>query len=608
MEKLKYLKNDIFQILSDINDGKSYESVAVQYNEYSIMMIELISKKNKKWYDHLFNYIGEELLNGILEDDLIRELKNIYIDRKLINHVIEKIYEDATNSSDNVPDDKKSSVIIKLDDIIFKNYRQNQYHALKYMFDNRINVSQNNTSYSVPKTGICCQATGCGKTYIGLNALKMIGELNNYNPTITILWFSERKSILTDLFLTFDTEQNIYKQNNKHYNDWKENGIVDMNKFILYEFVHNNDIMWYKKINKTTTKPKIIIVNRAWLVNNKLYKKIINNIPCLIIHDEMHSCTNDTTYKFCKYVKKTWKSSIIGFSATPIRMGNSSKQNKDLYKKIKYIYSTDNEILNIISNHPIIDALNTIPPVIVPPKFVLFNSDIGNNLDNNNEYMWIDTKDDYADISKNEFICLMTKLNESINILPYKKLIAWCGTIKRCKTWKYLFDTYKNKYNNLIHITSYVDHSQNIGNDYELFKILDKDGILFCADKHREGSDIYKLDGCLLLDNVRIRSILVFIQCIGRVMRKGPGKEFGLVVDSYIKESDMTNNQAIVLKIIEYYNIITNSSTHFTESKQKINQFKKLKENLNLDIKTKTIRINILRSTIDIKCTDMTWN
>jgi len=634
MERLKHLKNDILKILSDIDDGKSFESISVQYNEYSKMMVEIIGKKNKKWYDRLFKYIGEELLKGMSEEGLSKELKNMRLDRKLINHLIDCLYEEINNESDgsdesNESDDlnkqlmsqddvkipnhspmkvcKKTPKLITLDDIIFKDPRQNQYDALKYMFDNRIKISLNNTTYDVQKTGCCCQATGCGKTFIGLNAMKMVGMLNNYNPSITIIWFSERKSILTDLFLTFDTKHNTYIQNKDRYAEWKKNGIVDMDRFILYEFVHTNDIRWYERVNMITSKPKIIIINRTWLVNNTLYRLITSNIPCLIIHDEMHSCTNDTTYKFCKYVKETWNSSIIGFSATPFRMVSSSKQNKDLYKKIKYIYSTEGDALNVISNHPIMCALNSKPSPIVPPKFVLFNSEIGNMMDADNKYIWVDG-DDYEAISKNEFICMMTKLNNQINTLPYRKLIAWCGTIKRCRTWKYLFDIHKKKYSKLIHTKTYMDHSQNIENEYELFKTLNSDGILFCADKHREGSDIYNLDGCMLLDNVRTRSILVFIQCIGRVMRRGVGKKFGLVIDSYIRDSDKTNNQAIISKIIEYYNQISNSSTHFADSKEKVNRYRDLKANLNLDISTKTIQIKCSGITIHIKCTDMTWN
>ena len=596
-KEIQFLFNCIKIYTSLLNEQKTeIFNTWYIYEEYDNIQ-ESFDKLNCKKLYNLFCDIKSKLQNKETHETIH---KNINRHNGIVQYILDYI-------------DKKQPIslvscdtLLTLDAIIFKDYRQNQYDALKYMFDNRHKITQNNTLYDVPNTGICCQATGCGKTYIALNVLKMVAELNNYNSNITILWFTERKSILTDLFLTLDTKQNMYIQNNKLYDKWKNNKIIDMNLFILYEFVHNNDVKWYNKINKKTNKPKIIIINRTWLANNKLYKNITNNIPCLIIHDEMHSCTNDTTYDFFEYVKKNWMSSIIGFSATPIRMVNSLKKNKEMHNKIKYIYSTNNEKLNIISNHSIMNALDSKPKVIVPPKFVLFNSE--NDIDSDIKYMHIDTDDDLIKISKNEFRCLMTKLNKSIKILPYKKLIAWCGTIKRCSMWKYLFDAHKNKYTNLMHIKTYIDHSKHIENDYELFKYLDNNGILFCANKHREGSDISNLDGCLLLDDVKNRSMLVFIQCIGRVMRCGLNKHFGLVIDSYIKKESETNNQAIITKIIEYYNIISNSSTHYNDTKEKINQYKNLKEKLNLDIETKTIKINISGIIIDIKCSDMTWN
>jgi hypothetical protein len=130
---------------------------------------------------------------------------------------------------------------------------------------------------------------------------------------------------------------------------------------------------------------------------------------------------------------------------------------------------------------------------------------------------------------------------------------------------------------------------------------------LFCADKHREGSDIPFLDGCMFLDNVRERSIVVFIQCIGRIMRTCVGKTFGLVIDSYIKDTE-TENMAVFSKITQYYNIISNSDTYFNSSKEKINRYNVIKESINLDVKREIISFTCHGITIEIKCSDITWN
>ena len=47
-----------------------------------------------------------------------------------------------------------------------------------------------------------------------------------------------------------------------------------------------------------------------------------------------------------------------------------------------------------------------------------------------------------------------------------------------------------------------------------------RNSILFCAVKHREGSDIPNIDGCIFMDMVQKRSKRVFIQSMGRVLRK----------------------------------------------------------------------------------------
>ena len=50
--------------------------------------------------------------------------------------------------------------------------------------------------------------------------------------------------------------------------------------------------------------------------------------------------------------------------------------------------------------------------------------------------------------------------------------------------------------------------------DYNVFENLNEKGILFCAAKHREGSDIKNLDTCIFLDYVEDRYSQNFVQCI----------------------------------------------------------------------------------------------
>jgi hypothetical protein len=150
-------------------------------------------------------------------------------------------------------------------------------------------------------------------------------------------------------------------------------------------------------------------------------------------------------------------------------------------------------------------------------------------------------------------INIIKNVYELIKPLQYKKIIIWAGMIQSCieyaDEWKQYFPDF------LI----CVDTSKNdIHNKYATFKEFDNishNALLFCASKHREGSDIKNLDGCIFLDFVQNRYSKTFVQCIGRVLRKDieNKKKFGLIID--IKAQSSTK---IIDKMIHYLNIPSN--------------------------------------------------
>ena len=79
---------------------------------------------------------------------------------------------------------------------------------------------------------------------------------------------------------------------------------------------------------------------------------------------------------------------------------------------------------------------------------------------------------------------------------------------------------------------------KKFGNYNDFYNINNK-SILFCAVKHREGSDIPNIDGCIFMDKVEKRSKRLFIQCMGRVLRKDElnKKTYGLVIDLKAKST-----------------------------------------------------------------------
>ena len=181
------------------------------------------------------------------------------------------------------------------------------------------------------------------------------------------------------------------------------------------------------------------------------YKNLKISID-LIIHDECHSIKNKTTKEFYQYIlKKNKDISCLGFTATP--------------------YLENHPYNNILTEYTIYDAY--CDKVIVPPKIC-----------------WVKCDNILSDI---DFIKIC---KEKIKDLAYKKIIVWCGIISKCyelsKLWEKYFENFFIG----------VDTSKDTDDLYEEFNNTEENSILFCACKHREGSDIMNLDCCIFLDKV----------------------------------------------------------------------------------------------------------
>jgi len=329
------------------------------------------------------------------------------------------------------------------------------------------------------ESGIHFHATGSGKSWI---SMCLIDLFNEKYPKANIMWICEKKSILIEQF----SSNNIKERNFTNI----------LKKFHLLNYSEIKQKDWFNSVNtsKFWGKPVLLIINRAFLTSSEKYKKIKLDFH-LIIHDECHSISNKTTQTFYQYnLSKAIIPKCIGFSATP-------NQELEPFKKI-------------ISSYSIYDSF--IDEVIVPPKIKLFTSN--------------DT------LSQTDILLSIKEIINNSNI-PYKKIIIWCGMIELCvnmaKLWKDYFQDY------LICIDTSDESIQNLYKGYTDFERAESMAILFCACKHREGSDIKNLDCCVFLDKVENRCPKVFVQCIGRVLRldKERKKMFGLVIDVKAKSS-----------------------------------------------------------------------
>ena len=346
------------------------------------------------------------------------------------------------------------------------------------------------------ESGVHYQATGTGKSWI---AMHIILEFCKKYPKANIMWICEKKSILMEQF--------------KYQHLKERNFDIIFQKFNILNFSQFKISDWYDSVNTSIywNKPVLLIMNRAFLTFNKKYKKI--KIPFhLVIHDECHTIVNKSTKDFYEFILSKHPSlKCIGFSATP-------HLDLEPYKKI-------------ITSYSIYDAF--LDNVIVPPKIMWFSCD--------------------DILSYKEIIVL---LNEQIlkAELIYKKIIIWCGMIDLCFTIGNLCATIFTDY--LLCMDTSSSNSKEFSS-YEEFYEREEKAFLFCAAKHREGSDIKNLDGCVFLDKVENRCPKVFLQCIGRVLRKDKNnqKKYGLVIDLKAKSS-----LAICNTLNQYLNL---SSTIF---------------------------------------------
>lgn len=263
----------------------------------------------------------------------------------------------------------------------------------------------------------------------------------------------------------------------------------------ILNYAQNKPKNWVELVNrmKIWNKQILLVINRAFLTTGEKYEKI--KIPFgLIIHDECHNIVSSTIQKFYKWITNTYNNiKIIGLSATPI--------------------------LNYEPLNEIIISLNVVEAI---DKNVICNPTIYNLKYNNISY------DD-------KFNIILGLINKT----TYKKTIVWCGTISNCdiifKEWK----IFAMKHS--IDIDTFITHS-NCERETNKFNMKTDNAILFCAREHHEATDFLNIDGCVFMDGVKIRTEKLFMQCLGRIVRKASDKH-----NAWILDIDAKN-------IIEIYN------------------------------------------------------
>lgn len=605
-EDLKIDFNLFEEIYNDV--GKIPDSMLKKCN-YPSDVNELIKKDYKYVFtliNFYYNHIKNKLDTNVPLQDIKTELqiiKNQSNNKKKIfiqfSEVIIKwlLSIDFFNDMCETHDAKK----VDINDILsYKN--KIAQNTIINKFEPRINQKDalERLTKNGLETGIHCQATGCGKTFIILYYIEYC-RINNKTPKIIL--FTERISILADLFqlkkktnnAKLDDNEDVLEKDDTNIEKWKKMGICDLTNFNVINRVTIKKNDWAKLLIESIT-PTILIINRAYLTTPSKYKKFKPNDLTLILHDECHNTSSDKCHDFLTYCKSI-KVPIVGFSATPLRTG---KNDKTQLLKI-YDVPNDNTKLNLLTDYNMIYAISN--KLILPPEFYWYKIEFYNKLkpeDKNKEL-----------VTQEELGSVFELLNHIVPKLYNKKIIAWCGTIVLAKRWKSLFEQNYKQRKNMINFEFGIDHSQEVKNNgYEIFKKSKGNMILFCANKHREGSDIQFLDACIFLDKVKERSSIPFIQSIGRVLRICPDtleKKCGIIIDGFVKDNQNYEKE-FIHKIIGYYLALQNLTCINDDEISKYETYIKLLDIVHFDKENNIIDLKLGNNVIKINCNKLQWD
>lgn len=257
---------------------------------------------------------------------------------------------------------------------------------------------------------------------------------------------------------------------------WTAKGLSVLN------LVERKDHEWAWKAQAATCwgRPVLVIVTRAYLASRTRYRHLHPGSVGLVVHDECHSGCKGTMEAFFVWLRSEQKHArVIGLSATP---PTGSR---------------------IVSRFSIYDAMCA--GVILPVKLVwgggLSAGDLGSSA------------------------CLSLAEEERI-----RKIIVWCGTIEHAERAMAIWSATVEGCRWRMAVDTSRPRQEHPG--YDEFRRWSEPAALFCAAKHREGSDIPGLGMAVFVDGVPKRGAGVFVQCVGRVLRRGDGgRRHGFVVD-----------------------------------------------------------------------------
>ena len=319
------------------------------------------------------------------------------------------------------------------------------------------------------QSGTHAHATGTGKSVIGLTIIEAFVARSS-SRTPTVLWLCEQASVIKDIFKS-------------HHRC-----VVDL--------VNHKPKDWAAQVNSARIwkRPIVVVANRAFLVSQERYRALSARFD-LVIHDECHSGTGKTTVTFYEWLLRYPGVRVIGLSATP---PSSEKAPHTCLARIITRYSIYSAV---------VDGVILAPVLAWAPKLE----------------------------HQNNPSALVNIILNAANHSCAHKIIVWAGTIahtiEMATAWldKISSDAHLlSAFGDVCAVDTSVVTSEFVG--YKEFRCAPR-GIMFCAAKHREGSDIPGLEMAVFVDGVTNRSATTFVQCVGRVLRPNGDNKYGVILD-----------------------------------------------------------------------------
>lgn len=376
------------------------------------------------------------------------------------------------------------------------------------------------------KKGLVISATGTGKTYLAAMDIKQFFEINS-NTENKLFEINDKKSKTSNIKFLFIAHREELLEN--AINVFSKILKIDKNEFgRIYGGV--------KEINKSMIFASIQSLRNC-------YNEFKYNFFDYIIVDEFHHSMSDSYLKTLSYFQSKF---LLGLTATPKRMDG-----KDILSLCDY---------NVVDEIGIKEALEE--DLIVPFHYFGVN-DYMINYDNipykNGKYnekvllenLLLNTRTDYIVEKINKFGFDGDKLSA----------VAFCQNIEHAFFMK---EEFTNKGYKSAVITANTSSNDRV-------KILEKFKnkkieILCVVDILNEGIDIPTIN--LLLFLRPTMSSTIFIQQIGRGLRKAKNKDFVTIIDF------IGNHKKDYLLINYFSSEVDNKDTLFTKKEKIINEIK----------------------------------